>query len=97
MQTLEQILQAYDEEDRESAKRALASPFIRNMDVEYARLAATVPLPEALEPAPRAAVRENAAPSYVSPNAQSTTTAVSVVNVTFHHYFTYDSSNPRAH
>ncbi|XP_026745245.1 gamma-soluble NSF attachment protein-like [Trichoplusia ni] len=75
MQTLEQILQAYDEEDRESAKRALASPFIRNMDVEYARLAATVPLPEALEPAPRAAVRENAAPSYVSATAQSTTTA----------------------
>lgn len=75
MQTLEQILQAYDEEDRESAKRALASPFIRNMDVEYARLAATVPLPEAMEPAPRAAVRENAAPSYVSPNATSTTTA----------------------
>uniref|UniRef100_A0A2A4JAT7 Gamma-soluble NSF attachment protein n=1 Tax=Heliothis virescens TaxID=7102 RepID=A0A2A4JAT7_HELVI len=75
MQTLEQILQAYDEEDRESAKRALASPFIRNMDVEYARLAATVPLPEAMEPAPRASVRENAAPSYVSANAQSTTTA----------------------
>ncbi|KAJ8736766.1 hypothetical protein PYW07_000037 [Mythimna separata] len=75
MQTLEQILQAYDEEDRESAKRALASPFIRNMDVEYARLAASVPLPEAMEPAPRATVVENAAPSYVSPNASSTTTA----------------------
>ncbi|XP_022832384.1 gamma-soluble NSF attachment protein-like [Spodoptera litura] len=75
MQTLEQILQAYDEEDRESAKRALASPFIRNMDVEYARLAAMVPLPEAMEPAPRATVVENAAPSYVSPNAHSTTTA----------------------
>ncbi|XP_075990689.1 gamma-soluble NSF attachment protein-like [Anticarsia gemmatalis] len=75
IQTLEQLLQAYDEEDRESAKRALASPFIRNMDVEYARLAATVPLPEGMEPAPRATVRENAAPSYVSANAQSTTTA----------------------
>ncbi|KAJ0183960.1 hypothetical protein K1T71_000383 [Dendrolimus kikuchii] len=68
MQTLEQLLQAYDEEDRESARRALNSPFIRNMDVEYARLAATVPLPEAIDPPPKAAVRENAAPSYVSQN-----------------------------
>lgn len=78
IQTLEQLLQAYDEEDRESAKRALASPFIRNMDVEYARLAASVPLPEGMEPAPRATVRENAAPSYVSANAQCTTVAVCV-------------------
>ncbi|CAK1553961.1 unnamed protein product [Leptosia nina] len=66
MQTLELLLQAYDEEDRESAKRALASPFIRSMDVEYARLAGTIPLPEGIEPAPKASVRENAAPSYVS-------------------------------
>ncbi|XP_053624073.1 gamma-soluble NSF attachment protein-like isoform X2 [Plodia interpunctella] len=69
MQTIEQLLQAYDEEDRESAKRALASPFIRNMDVEYARLATTIPLPEGIELAPKAAVRENAAPSYVSAGA----------------------------
>ncbi|XP_013199481.1 gamma-soluble NSF attachment protein [Amyelois transitella] len=68
MQTIEQLLQAYDEEDRESAKRALASPFIRNMDVEYARLATTIPLPEGIDPAPKAQVRENAAPSYVSPS-----------------------------
>ncbi|CAK1588391.1 unnamed protein product [Parnassius mnemosyne] len=69
MQTIEQLLQAYDEEDRDSAKRALASPFIRSMDVEYARLAASIPLPEGIEPLPKAVVRENAAPSYVSPNA----------------------------
>ncbi|XP_026760838.1 gamma-soluble NSF attachment protein-like [Galleria mellonella] len=69
MQTIEQLLQAYDEEDRDSAKRALASPFIRNMDVEYARLATTIPLPEGIDPAPKASVRENAAPSYVSANA----------------------------
>ncbi|CAH0716331.1 unnamed protein product, partial [Brenthis ino] len=69
MQTLEQLLQAYDEEDRESAKKALSSPFIRSMDVEYARLAGTIPLPEGIEPAPKASVRENAAPSYVSANA----------------------------
>ncbi|KAL0851881.1 hypothetical protein ABMA28_000175 [Loxostege sticticalis] len=67
--TLEQLLQAYDEEDRDGARRALASPFIRSMDVEYARLAAMVPLPEGMDPAPKAAVRENAAPSYVSANA----------------------------
>ncbi|CAF4743943.1 unnamed protein product [Pieris macdunnoughi] len=68
MQTLEMLLQAYDEEDRDAAKRALASPFIRSMDVEYARLAGTIPLPEGIEPVPKAAVRENAAPSYVSVN-----------------------------
>ncbi|XP_045784131.1 gamma-soluble NSF attachment protein isoform X1 [Maniola jurtina] len=71
MQTIEQLLQAYDEEDRESAKKALASPFIRSMDVEYARLAATIPLPESLEPVPKGGVRENAAPSYVSASANS--------------------------
>ncbi|KAL4717695.1 hypothetical protein ACJJTC_000844 [Scirpophaga incertulas] len=67
MATLEQLLQAYDEEDRDGAKRALASPFIRSMDVEYSRLAASIPLPEGIDPAPKANVRENAAPSYVSP------------------------------
>ncbi|XP_038216567.1 gamma-soluble NSF attachment protein [Zerene cesonia] len=66
MQTLEMLLQAYDEEDREAAIRALASPFIRSMDVEYARLANSIPLPEGIEPVQKAAVRENAAPSYVS-------------------------------
>ncbi|KAJ2954081.1 hypothetical protein O0L34_g2296 [Tuta absoluta] len=71
MQTLEMLLQAFDEEDREAAKRALRSPFIRSMDVEYARLATIVPLPEGIDPAPRAALRENAAPSYVSANAAS--------------------------
>ncbi|CAG9782071.1 unnamed protein product [Diatraea saccharalis] len=75
MSTLEQLLQAYDEEDREGAKRALASPFIRSMDVEYARLAASVPLPESIEPAPKANVRENAAPSYVSANAVNASNA----------------------
>lgn len=71
MSTLEQLLQAYDEEDRQGARRALASPFIRSMDVEYARLAASVPLPESIEPAPKANVVENAAPSYVSTGASN--------------------------
>lgn len=69
MTTIEQALQAFDEEDREAAQRALSSPFIRSMDVDYARLATKIPLPEAIEPAYRAQVRPNAAPSYVSANA----------------------------
>lgn len=69
MTTIEQALQAFDEEDREAAQRALSSPFIRSMDVDYARLATKIPLPQATEPAPRAQVRPNAAPSYVSASA----------------------------
>lgn len=68
VQTLEMLLQAYDEEDAESARAALNSPFIKHMDVEYSRLARDLRLPEGVA-VPRAAVRENAAPSYVSPNA----------------------------
>lgn len=65
------LLQAFDEEDAEAAKKALNSPFIKHMDVEYAILARDLPLPEGLT-APKASVRENAAPSYVSPNLQAT-------------------------
>lgn len=39
------------------------------MDVEYARLANMIELPAAMEPLPRATVRVNAAPSYVSATA----------------------------
>ncbi|CAG9854124.1 unnamed protein product [Phyllotreta striolata] len=46
LQTLETLLQAYDEEDPENAKRALNSPFIKHMDVEYSILARDMPLPE---------------------------------------------------
>ncbi|KAJ8967569.1 hypothetical protein NQ317_001781 [Molorchus minor] len=70
VQTLEMLLQAYDEEDPENAKRALNSSFIKHMDVEYAILARDMHLPEGM-PAPSVAtVRENAAPSYESPNIQ---------------------------
>jgi hypothetical protein len=74
VQTLEMLLQAYDEEDQEAAKAALGNPFIRNMDVEYAILARDMPLPEGIAKPPKASVRENAAPSYVSPNSQTTAT-----------------------
>lgn len=67
VQTLEALLQAYDEEDSDAAKRALNSSFIKHMDVEYAILARDMPLPEGMRAPPAAAsVRENAAPSYES-------------------------------
>ncbi|XP_053684185.1 gamma-soluble NSF attachment protein [Sabethes cyaneus] len=69
VQTLESLLQAYDDEDPELAARALASPFIRHMDIEYARLARDLPLPKGVSIAPKANVIENAAASYVSPNS----------------------------
>ncbi|XP_063707763.1 gamma-soluble NSF attachment protein-like, partial [Culicoides brevitarsis] len=69
VQTLEQLLQAYDDEDPDSARQALRSPFIRHMDIEYARLANELKLPRGAVAAPKANVIENAAASYVSPNA----------------------------
>lgn len=66
VQTLEQLLQAFDEEDPELAEQALRSPFIRHMDIEYARLAISLPLPRGASAAPKANVIENAAASYVS-------------------------------
>uniref|UniRef100_A0A2M3ZIL5 Gamma-soluble NSF attachment protein n=1 Tax=Anopheles braziliensis TaxID=58242 RepID=A0A2M3ZIL5_9DIPT len=72
VQTLESLLQAYDDEDPELAQRALSSPFIRHMDVEYSRLARDLPLPKGMAIAPKANVIENAAASYVSPNSAGT-------------------------
>lgn len=63
------VCQAFDDEDPDAAKRALSSPFIKHMDVEYARLARDLPLPRGITTAPKANVIENAAPSYKSPNA----------------------------
>lgn len=39
---------AFDSEDTQSAERALADPFIRHMDVEYAKLTRSIPLPKGL-------------------------------------------------
>nr|XP_018904161.1 PREDICTED: gamma-soluble NSF attachment protein-like [Bemisia tabaci] len=77
VQTLEALIQAYDEEDPDAARAALNSPFIKHMDVEYARLARDLPLPKGISlPAP-SSVRPNAAPSYVSPNAPVTSSGSS--------------------
>ncbi|XP_076244085.1 gamma-soluble NSF attachment protein [Calliopsis andreniformis] len=69
VQTLEMLLQAYDNEDADAAKRALNDPFIKHMDVEYARLARSLPLPQQEYALPPPGVRANAAESYTSPNA----------------------------
>ena len=41
--------QAFDSEDPEAAERALADPFIRHMDVDYAKLTRSIPLPKGME------------------------------------------------
>lgn len=74
VQTLETLFQAYDEEDPDAVRRALNSPFIKHMDVEYAILARDMPLPEGITIPSKVSVRENAAPSYISPGSQTTAT-----------------------
>lgn len=44
--TLEMLIQAFDEEDGDMARKALNSPFIKHMDVEYAKLARSLPIPK---------------------------------------------------
>lgn len=75
------IVQAYDDEDPDLARRALASPFIKHMDVEYARLARDLQLPKGISTAPKANVIENATASYKSPNTAGGTSDVSCLNL----------------
>ncbi|XP_008549734.1 gamma-soluble NSF attachment protein isoform X1 [Microplitis demolitor] len=70
IQTLEMLLQAYDNEDANAARAALNSPFIKHMDVEYAKLARGLPLPQQEYAVPPAGVRANAAEPYVSSSKQ---------------------------
>lgn len=67
------LLQAYDNEDANAARAALNSPFIKHMDVEYAKLARGLPLPQQEYAVPPAGIRANAAESYVSPNVSKPT------------------------
>lgn len=70
--TLESLLQAYDDEDPETALRALNSPFIKHMDIEYAKLARCLKLPKGLVTNPKSVpIIENATSSYVSASATS--------------------------
>ncbi|KAF7265968.1 hypothetical protein GWI33_020705 [Rhynchophorus ferrugineus] len=64
IQNLEMLLQAYDEEDPDNAKRALNDSFIKNMDVEYAILARSVPLPQGGVVIQKKPIVENAADEY---------------------------------
>lgn len=67
VQTLESLLQAYDDEDPDTAKRALSSPFIKHMDIEYAKLARDLKLPRGISSNPKSvSIIENATASYVS-------------------------------
>lgn len=70
---METLLQAYDNEDADSARAALNNPFIKHMDVEYAKLARGLSLPQQQYSVAPAGVRANAAESYVSPNALKAT------------------------
>jgi hypothetical protein len=72
VQTLESLLQAYDDEDPDLARQALSSPFIRHMDVEYARLSRDLKLPKGMSTAPKATIIGNATASYVSQSAGNT-------------------------
>lgn len=66
-----------DENDPELVQRALGSPFIRSMDVEYARLAASIPIPHGDRDAMHApGVRMGAELPYVSQNARQGQSAV---------------------
>ena len=86
VQNLELLLRGFDDEDPDLVREALNHPFIKHMDVEYARLARDLPLPEGIS-APKAMVRENAAPSYVSPN--STSVVEATVEVIFYFLFPF--------
>lgn len=46
VQTLEMLIQAFDEEDGDMAIKVLNCPFIKHMDVEYAKLARSLPVPK---------------------------------------------------
>lgn len=43
-------MQGFDEEDPDMAARALNSSFIKHMDIEYAKLARSLPLPKGTAP-----------------------------------------------
>lgn len=70
---MEKLLQAYDNEDPDTIRFALNSPFIKHMDVEYAKLARNLPLPQQDYTAPPVGINTKAAVSYVSSNATEET------------------------
>lgn len=83
------LLQAYDNEDANAARAALNSPFIKHMDVEYAKLARGLPLPQQEYALPPAGIRANAAESYISPSVSKSTEQEAEVNVCYLLSFTH--------
>lgn len=66
LQVALQLHAAFDSEEPEQAKRALADPFIRHMDVEFSKLTRIISLPkefDSLETAAKSAVLPTAEPS----------------------------------
>jgi len=49
LQVVVQLHSAFDSEDAEQAKMALADPFIRHMDVEFSKLTRIIPLPKGFD------------------------------------------------
>jgi len=49
LQVAVQLYSAFDSEDAEQAKMALADPFIRHMDVEFSKLTRIIPLPKGFD------------------------------------------------
>ena len=49
MATLTQLLDAFENEDSDAARQALNSPFIKHIDVAYAKLARDMKLPQGLQ------------------------------------------------
>ncbi|GJQ76833.1 hypothetical protein Trydic_g15040 [Trypoxylus dichotomus] len=74
IQTLETLLQAYDEDDPEGAKRALNSPFIKHMDVEYSILARDMPLPGGTSAGHKVSAKENVTAPQTTATIQDTPT-----------------------
>ncbi|XP_067209566.1 gamma-soluble NSF attachment protein [Linepithema humile] len=98
VQTLEMLLQAYDNEDADAARAALNNPFIKHMDVEYAKLARGLPLPQQDSPyvIQPTGIRANAAESYVSPNASKVMTQASVESEVKHEHNEINKTNQPA-
>ncbi|XP_037797832.1 gamma-soluble NSF attachment protein-like [Penaeus monodon] len=66
--TLEMLIQAFDEEDGDMARKALNSPFIKHMDVEYAKLARSLPIPKTSQESKKPGVTDTY-PPYTSSTA----------------------------
>ncbi|XP_045598691.1 gamma-soluble NSF attachment protein [Procambarus clarkii] len=68
VQTLEMLIQAFDEEDGDMALKALNSSFIKHMDVEYAKLARSLPVPKCSQETKKPGVTDTY-PPYTSSSA----------------------------